>query len=362
MATVNTTLAFEENIPLAPHTTIGLGGKARYYASCHSTEMLKDVLQAAKDKNLPVHVLGGGSNTIFPDNGFSGLVIKVALKGMQFVKAEESIIARIAAGENWDDFVERAINDGFSGVECLSGIPGFVGATPIQNVGAYGQEVKDSIIQVKAIDRQSLDEVVFSNADCRFSYRQSRFKKDDADKYIVTEVSFRLTPEGTAQIKYPELKKYLESTIDLSQLPPGKIQLQELRKAVITLRKKKSMVVDPTDPNTKSVGSFFLNPIVSKDEFERIKGLWKESGHTNGIPVFDAATGVKIPAAWLIANAGFEKGQRLNGAKISDHHSLALVNCGGTTADIVALAALIRGGVHKVFGIHLEQEPIFVTE
>lgn len=349
-----------EHINLSPFTTIQLGGSAKYFCTCSSVDEIKETLNFAQKRNLRTHILAGGSNTIFSDNGFNGVVIKITSKGISFVEDGNYILVTAKAGEDWEQFVKMCVEKGYGGIECLSGIPGCVGATPIQNVGAYGQEVKDTIEKVTAIDRSTLEEISFSNSDCRFSYRQSRFKFHDSGKYIIAEVTFRLKKKGRPTIIYPEVRKTIEASIPLASLADGRESLEAVRNIVLALRKKKSMVIDPSDPNTKSVGSFFMNPIIDSDQLTVISNQWKKSGDGSKIPTFQSENKIKISAAWLIEKSGFKKGYTKNGVGISDNHTLALVNRGGTTAALLALAKEIRDGVEKKFGIRLEQEPVVV--
>lgn len=340
--------------PLAPHTTIQLGGLARYFAACRTLEEVRYALGWAAGESLPVQVLGGGSNVLFADEGFGGLVLKVELSGLHFAEAAEGgVLVEAAAGQSWDGLVGECVRRGLAGVECLSGIPGLVGATPIQNVGAYGQEVKDTIIEVRGLDRQRLELVVWTNEECGFAYRQSRFKGVDKDRYLITEVSYRLKSEGAPQIRYPELRRQLEGRGDLGR---GRAALEAVREGVLQLRRSKSMVLDPQDPDARSVGSFFLNPVLSETEFSAFKARLGEGQP----PSFSTAEGIKVPAAWLVEQAGFPKGFRRGGAGVSTKHTLALVNCGGTTRQVLELAEEIRGQVRARFGVSLEIEPVLV--
>jgi UDP-N-acetylmuramate dehydrogenase len=347
-------------VRLSEYTTIGLGGDARYLISCETMDEIRSALRFSEREHLRVEVLGGGSNIIFSDHGINGLVIKIDLKGYSFEENGEYTTAVISAGESWDDFVKTCVERNLAGVECLSGIPGTVGATPIQNVGAYGQEVKDTILFVRAIDRKSLKMVEFSADECGFGYRQSRFKLDDRDKFIIVEVCFRLKKDSEPLLKYRELKEYIElKNIEAGETGQGvgKSKLQVVRDAVLTLRKRKSMLIDPSDPNSRSVGSFFLNPILSEVEYAG----FKERLVANGIldaPIYKEAQGIKISAAWLVENSGFRKGYRRNGVGISSNHALALVNYGGTTKDILSLASDIEEAVYKKFGIRLKREAV----
>jgi UDP-N-acetylmuramate dehydrogenase len=356
----NGKLTILENIPLSSFTTLQLGGAANYFCACVSVDEIKEALEFARQKNLRSHILGGGSNTVFSDEGFDGLVVKIDLKGVSFVENGNDILATVKAGEGWEKFVQGCVEKGYAGIECLSGIPGSVGATPIQNVGAYGQEVKETIVQVKAINRSTLEELSFSNVECQFSYRQSRFKSHDSDKYIITEVTFRLKKNGRPAINYPEVKKIVDASVSLSSLANGKESLGAVRNVVLSLRKKKSMVIDPNDPNAKSVGSFFMNPIVNSSQYSVISNQWKKIGDGTEIPTFLVENKLKIPAAWLIEKSGFKKGYTKNGVGISENHTLALVNRGGTAAALLALAKEIKDGVEKTFGIQLEMEPVVV--
>ncbi len=346
----------QENISLNEFTSMRLGGPAKYFCSCSSVEDLKEALRTARSKNLPVHILGGGSNTIFSDNGFNGFVVKINLKGISFYETGNDVLARVQAGEGWDPFVRLTVEKGFAGIECLSGIPGMVGATPIQNVGAYGQEVKDAIESVTVLERETLKETELKNEECGFSYRTSRFKTHDLGKYIVIEVKFRLTKNGRPAFHYPEVRKIVETSVNLSSLADGKESLEAVRNVVLSLRKKKSMVIDPNDPNTRSVGSFFLNPIVDDAMLTQIIAVWKKSGGGTPVPTFPFEDKTKVSAAWLIEKSGFKKGYTVNGVGISGNHTLALVNYNGTTKALLELAEEIRNGVEKMFNLHLELE------
>jgi UDP-N-acetylmuramate dehydrogenase len=349
-------ISLKENILLSEHTTLRLGGKARYFCECFSVEELRSVLQFAHERNIQSHILGGGSNTIFSDDGYNGLVIKIGLNGISYVQDGDDILISVKAGEDWESFVSTAVEKGFAGIECLSGIPGQVGATPLQNVGAYGQEVKDTIESVKVLEKDSLNEKIFQNSECGFSYRESRFKTTDAGNYIVTEVNFRLKINGRPSTHYPEVQKMIDRSVPLSSLADGKESLSAVRNIVISLRKKKSMVIDPNDPNTRSVGSFFLNPIVDTVTVSSINDRWKVIGDGTPVPTFSFGEKQKIPAAWLIEKSGFKKGYKKNGVGISENHTLALVNYNGTTESLLRLSEEIQQGVEKVFTIRLHLE------
>ncbi len=353
-------MTIQTNIGLSPFTTIGLGGPARFFAPCTSDRDILAALEHARDHRFRLHVLGGGSNTIFADEGFGGLALHVASRGTQYTERGASVIVRAAAGEPWDAFVEACIERGLGGLECLSGIPGLVGATPLQNVGAYGQEVAETILSVEAMDRVSLKAVSFSGTECRFGYRTSRFKQEDADRYVITAVTFRLTPRARPSLQYPELQRSVQKSIDLEALDDGRPVLAAVREAVLRLRRSKSMVIDPADPESRSVGSFFTNPLVPPNTFEAVEARWRREGNADAIPHFPAGPSVKIPAGWLVERAGFPKGFSRGGVGVSRHHALALVNRGGTTAELLALAGEIENAVHGRFGIRLVREPVIV--
>ena len=317
---------------LADYTTLGLGGPARAFVTATTEDELIEAVQAVGDE--PVLILGGGSNLVVADEGFPGTVIHVATKGFTV----QGKTVTVAAGEGWDSIVERTIAADLSGLECLSGIPGLAGATPIQNVGAYGQEVSDTITGVRVFDRQKSQSLFFHKDACNFAYRTSVFR--GADRYVVLDVTFELAT-APQPIRYPELAAAAGAAPSLSSI----------REAVLALRRRKGMVIDPADPDSKSAGSFFTNPIVDP------------TVAPDGAPRFDAGNGmVKVPAAWLIEQAGFGKGYPgPDGTRISTKHTLALVNAGdATTAGLLKLAREIRDGVHAAFGITLHPEPLLI--
>ena len=349
---------YRRSVPLADYTTIGLGGPARFFAECSSEAEVRDALAFATANDLPVLVLGGGSNLLIADRGWDGLVLHVALKGLEWDLSVGRVTA--AAGEDWDSFVRACVDRDLQGLECLSGIPGLVGGTPIQNVGAYGQEVAERIESVRAIDRESGESLTIPGARCDFAYRMSRFKSTDAGRFIVTAVTYRLGPGAPPDIRYEELKRRLAETT--SDTVPG---LKAVRETVLALRRGKSMVYDPADPDSRSLGSFFMNPILSEIQFADFLEKIKNDEILGDPPRFPAGPGaptgsVKVPAAWLIERAGFAKGQTLGGAGISTKHALSIVNRGGTTDDVLALAGRIQATVRERFGIELHREPVLV--
>jgi UDP-N-acetylmuramate dehydrogenase len=348
------------DVPLAPRTTLGLGGNARYFTDCASEENILEALTYARTGGLRIHVLGGGSNTVVADDGFDGLVVKISVPGVSFALKGDSALVRAGAGEDWDRFVGQSVQRGLGGLECLSGIPGLVGATPVQNVGAYGQEVSDVIAGVRVIDRSTLDLLTLTTADCHFDYRQSRFKAEDTDRYIITEVTFALLPQALPTVRYPELDRAIKERVDISSLGRGTESLSAVRATVLQIRRAKSMLIDPADPNTKSVGSFFMNPVVDRAAFTELTTRWMTTGGREEIPHFLFGTAMKISAAWLVEKSGFPRGYRKGGVGISDNHSLALVNRGGTTRELLELAAAIEAAVLRRFGLHLQREPVLL--
>jgi len=350
------TTGFDRNVSLAEHTTIRLGGPASHFVTVTSADQIKTCLRRADENRWPVQILGGGSNIIFPDEGLDGLVIKIGLTGIDYsVKGSKGFL-RVAGGENWDNVVQFAIENSATGIECLSGIPGLAGAVPVQNVGAYGQEVRETIVSVKVLDRATLEEKELSSDECDFSYRQSRFKQTDRDRFIITEMLFRLRPNGKPEIRYDELQKHIESISKSVLAQKGTAALAAIRESVLGLRKRKSMVIDPHDPHSRSCGSFFMNPVLAQEEFRSLQ----HRVNKKDIPHFPTENGVKIPAAWLVEQAGFHKGYRSGGVGVSANHSLALVNYSGTTKELLALANAIQLKVHETFGVSLEREPVVI--
>src|SRR2546427_23191 len=341
-------------VPLAPYTTLGLGVAARYFVECRSEDEGRAALTLAADGRLPVYVLGGGSNVVFLDSGFPGLVLRITIGGVES-RDGESPEVRAGAGVDWDGLVEAVVARGWTGVECLSGIPGTVGGTPIQNVGAYGQEIAESLVSVECLDRTTLERRTFTARERAFGYRDSRFKRADRGRYVVLEVTLRLARDQRPRIRYPELQRAVAELGGLDTVAPGEA-VRLVREAVLALRRRKSMVLDPADPNTRSAGSFFTNPVLSAAAFADLAQRWKE------IPSFPADGGVKVPAAWLVEHAGFPKGYRSGGgggggAGVSTRHALALGDLGGTSAGRLRLAEAGRAGGEKKFRIRLAYGP-----
>jgi UDP-N-acetylmuramate dehydrogenase len=353
------TLRIEESIPLAPHTTLGVGGSARYYAQAREASDVGEALEWAASRGLAVFVLGGGSNLVLADEGFPGLVLHLAMRGLAIDEQKEAVRLTASAGQPWDELVGLTVDRGWAGLECLSGIPGLVGATPIQNVGAYGQEVADTIEAVDVLDRTSGARASFEAADCGFAYRDSRFKGSDRGRYIVLGVRFRLDPGGRPAIRYPELGRALEAR------GVHEPTLADARAAVLEVRRRKSMVVDAADPFSRSAGSFFVNPIVDTavaDGVEERLRAWGFLQDNERLPRYPAAPGqAKLAAAWLIERSGLPRGTRRGAVGLSPHHALAIVNHGGATAaDVVSFAREVRDHVREHCGIALVPEPVFV--
>lgn len=356
-------MEIEENIALAPLTTMNVGGRARFFCVCATEEEIGEALEWAGGRGVSVHVLGGGSNTIFADTGFDGLVLKVGIGGVEREQMGEETLVTAGAGEDWDALVLSCIESDLSGIECLSGIPGSVGASPIQNVGAYGQEVRQTITLVRALDRQALRQVEFTREECDFAYRQSRFKGRDRDRFVITQVQLCLPRQVVPELRYAELQRSLDAAgVDLSRLAPGRPASTAIRDLVLALRRRKSMVLDPTDPNSRSAGSFFLNPVLSRTELEQLRDRWRQAGGEGEVPSYPERNRAKVPAAWLVERAGFHKGFRRGGAGISAHHALAVISCGGGAGDVISLGREIEETVERKFGVRLEREPVVVGE
>ena len=340
---------------LADHTTLRLGGPARCFVRAGTDEDLIEAVRAADSGGEPLLVLGGGSNLVVADEGFDGTVIQVATRGLR--RDGDQVTA--AAGEDWDAVVAWTVAAGLAGLECLSGIPGLAGATPIQNVGAYGQEVAETITAVRTYDRVTGQRCIIPNERCGFGYRTSMFKRDDAGRHLVLSVTFRLAGQSACRpVRYAELAAALGVAVG------DQVASTTARSAVLELRRGKGMVIDPADPDTRSVGSFFVNPVLDGAGLAAVEAAARaRCGEGTRVPRFDAGDGlVKVPAAWLIERAGFGKGYTLgDGARISSKHTLALVNSGSaTTAGLMALARQIRDGVRGAFGVSLAPEPVLV--
>jgi UDP-N-acetylmuramate dehydrogenase len=334
---------------LADHTTLRLGGPARSWVRATTEAGLVDAVRRADETGEPVLILAGGSNLVVADDGFPGTVVEVATSGVEPDVTDDDptcggAVVKVAAGESWDAFVATAVERGWVGVEALSGIPGSVGATPIQNVGAYGQEVSQTVASVRVWDRRLRGFRTFAAADCGFGYRTSRFKADPT-RHVVVEVTFQLRQGALGTpVTYAELATALDVE------PGARAPMGDVRRAVLGLRAGKGMVLDPADHDTWSAGSFFTNPVIATDHVPEGAPAWPQPDGS-----------VKTSAAWLIERAGFGKGYGSGPARLSSKHTLALTNRGGaTTADLLALAREIRDGVEARFAIRLVNEPVLV--
>ena len=344
---------------LADYTTLGLGGPARSFVSAATEAGLTDAVRAADAAAEPVLLIGGGSNLVISDAGFPGTVIHVNTRGIGYASADNDAAAvdvTVAAGEDWDGVVAATVAEGLAGLESLSGIPGRAGATPIQNVGAYGREVAEVITRVRVHDRRGGQILVLGREDCSFAYRTSLFKSAGA-RYVVLDVTFRLARQALSlPVKYAELAAELGVALGEGA------GLGEVRSAVLKIRARKGMVLSPGDPDTRSAGSFFTNPIITVADFAAVEAA-AAARAAGPVPQYEAGAGlVKVPAAWLIEHAGFAKGYGApSPARVSSKHTLALVNTGhATTADLLALAREIVSGVHSAFGVTLTPEPILI--
>jgi UDP-N-acetylmuramate dehydrogenase len=361
-----------EQVMLADYTTLRLGGPAARFVRAAGDQEIVAEVRSADEAGDPVLVLGGGSNLVVADEGFPGTVVQVASSGVELARQDGAVVVTAAAGEDWDMLVQRCIGEGLAGIECLSGIPGLTGATPIQNVGAYGQEVAQTITSVRVYDRVLDQEATLSAAECGFGYRTSMFKRRSiagrgADlnpatatgRHVVLNVSFRLTASPwSGPVRYAELA----GTLGVAE--GTRVPLADARAAVLQLRRGKGMVLDQADPDTRSAGSFFTNPVIGQAQFADLAAN-VSAGSDTRIPHWDADGGlVKLSAAWLIEHAGFGKGfpgLQGAGAQISTKHTLALTSrAGGTTADLVALAKQVADGVQREFGVRLVNEPTLV--
>ncbi len=347
-------MLIREHVPLAPLTTLGVGGAARYFAEATTEAEVREAVEFSRARKLPLFVLGGGSNLVVADAGFNGLVLRIAIAGVShFTPSYGDLVFAAGAGCDWDAFVAQTVEANCAGLECLSGIPGTVGGTPVQNVGAYGQDVSETITEVRALDLTSLEVATLSNADCGFAYRTSIFNTTQHGRYIVLQVAFALRQHGKPSIRYADLEKHFGSR-------SGAPTLQEVRGAVREIRHRKAMLMVPGEEDARSAGSFFKNPMVPQAFFAELAARLASEG--SALPSYAAADGCrKIPAAWLVEHAGFAKGHTKGQVAISRKHALAIVNRGGATAaEIVALKDEIQIGVQEKFGIQLQPEPVFL--
>jgi UDP-N-acetylmuramate dehydrogenase len=347
-------MQFLEEVPLAPYTTFQIGGPARWFAEAASEDDIAAGFAFAAERKLPLFILGGGSNLLVSDSGFSGLVLRIALRGIRSTEESGRSIISAAAGEDWDGLVAYAVAAGLAGVECLSGIPGTVGGTPVQNVGAYGQEVSQTIVTVRAFDRKTLQFVDLAASDCGFSYRRSIFNSSQRDRYVVSRVHYALRKDAPANFVYADVARYFAAR---NVTAPT---LAEVREAVRSIRAQKGMLLMTGDADCRSAGSFFKNPVVPASVVDSLAQNLRVDKQS--IPAYPAPQGeVKLSAAWLIERAGFAKGYALGNAGISSRHTLALINRGGASAsEVTALRDQVIAAVASRFAVRLEPEPVWL--
>jgi UDP-N-acetylmuramate dehydrogenase len=362
-------IQFRENVAMASLTTMGVGGPARYFAEVFTENEAVKAVNFARENSLDIFILGGGSNIIMGDDGFPGLVIRNKIYGLESEKIKNKILARLGAGEVWDEFVKVAVDSDWAGVENMSGVPGSVGAVPVQNVGCYGQSVQNLITAVRAIDVLTGKIKIFSREDCGFGYRDSIFRSSEYGKYFITQVEFELVPGGKSRVlTYPDVEKYFAGCLGIPTLP-------EMRRAILEIRSAKGMVIMPEYESFRSIGSFFKNPVVPVAKFEQVRSLMERFGknypprwfwelNVNKVSVARTRSVlgqkdglVKLSAARLIEASGFGRGYQEGAVGISPKHSLAIINLGGAKArDIAALAFKIQSAVLEKFGVRLEFE------
>jgi UDP-N-acetylmuramate dehydrogenase len=343
----------QENVPLAPLTTFRVGGPARYLLEAATNAEVAEAVQFARTRTLPLFVLGGGSNLVISDAGWPGVVLKVAIPGIDERSENGKTLFEVGAGVEWDKFVARAVARNCAGIECLSGIPGSVGGTPVQNVGAYGQEVAETIESVLTLDLKDGQIRELCNEACGFSYRTSIFNTSERGRFIVLRVTYALTPDGKPRITYADLKRHFEGR----EAPPN---LAETREAVRHIRALKGMLVVPGDQDCRSAGSFFKNPVLSEEQHEDLRR--RAAARGLAVPSYPALESrKKVSAAWLVERSGFAKGFGSQRVGISSKHALAIVNRGGATAaEVLALKEQIQHRVEEIWGVHLEPEPVMV--
>jgi UDP-N-acetylmuramate dehydrogenase len=346
-------MVITENVALAPLTTLKVGGAARYFIEATSTAEVSQAVEFSKSANLPLFILGGGSNLVISDAGWLGLVLKIGITGINHRHGHDEVIFEAGAGEDWDKFVGMVVAHNIAGIECLSGIPGSVGASPVQNVGAYGQEVSNTIESVVALDLRDGEVHELSNQDCGFSYRTSIFNTTERGRYVILQVNYSLKHGAEAYVAYADLKKYFAGWSE-------KPTLANVRDAVRKIRAGKGMLITAGDDDCRSAGSFFKNPILSADQYQALTA--RAAAKNLQIPSYPALDAQKkVSAAWLVEHSGFSRGYGSGPVGISRKHALAIVNRGSATAaDVVALKEDIQQRVEEIWGILLEPEPVFV--
>jgi len=346
-------MEIQENMALAPLTTLRVGGKARYFVRANTVEDVQTAVAFADSKKIPLFVLGGGSNVLISDNGWPGLALQIGISGIDHSHERETIRLIVGAGEEWDALVAFCATRNLAGIECLSGIPGSVGGTPVQNVGAYGQEVSQTIESVSVFDLIEKEITEMAAADCEFSYRSSIFNTHERGRYIILRVTYELRHGGPPSLRYADLQNYFAARNDAPTLA-------DVRQAILEIRGSKGMLITPGDPDSQSVGSFFKNPMLTTVQFNELSRRAKDRNLQ--VPNYPALSEQKkISAAWLVENSGFAKGYVKGHAGISSKHALALINRGGASADeIIALKDEIQERVEQAWGIRLEPEPVLV--
>ena len=342
-----------ENVPLAPLTTLKVGGPARYFVEAMTIAEVSEAVQFSQSRSLPLFVLGGGSNLVISDAGWPGLVLKIGITGINHRHGHDEVVFEAGAGEDWDKFVGMVVAHNIAGLECLSGIPGLVGGTPVQNVGAYGQEVANTIESVLALDLRDGQIHELCNEACGFRYRASIFNTTERGRYIILQVNYVLKHGGEAHIAYADLKKYFAGWSE-------KPKLATVRDAVRKIRAGKGMLITDGDDDCRSAGSFFKNPILAGNQYQALTArAAAKSLQIPSYPALDAQK--KVSAAWLVEHSGFSRGYGTGAVGISRKHALAIVNRGhATAADIIALKEDIQQRVEEIWGIDLEPEPVFV--
>lgn len=345
----------QDNVPLAPLTTFRIGGPARFLIEARSSSDVQEAVTFARSRNLPLFVLGSGSNLVVSDAGWPGVVLKISIAGIDQRAGlhEGRVLFDAGAGESWDRFVSHAVATNCAGVECLSGIPGSVGGTPVQNVGAYGQEVSDTIESVEVFDLQDRQVRELCGEACGFSYRSSIFNTTERGRFIILRVTYALTPGGAPHLEYADLKRHFEK----AEAPPT---LAKAREAVRQIRALKGMLIVPGDPDCQSAGSFFKNPVLTESEHEDLQKRAAQKGLT--LPSYPALESrKKVSAAWLVEKSGFTRGYDTGNVGISHKHALAIVNRGGASAtEVLALKNQIQRRVQEMWGVQLEPEPVMV--
>jgi UDP-N-acetylmuramate dehydrogenase len=340
-----------EDVSLDRWCTLRVGGPARYFVAARTESELLEAARWADAQRVPLRVLGGGSNVVISDHGFDGLVIRVELRGVDSAVHGDEVRVTAAAGEPWDDLVRRAVENEWAGIECLSGIPGMVGATPIQNVGAYGQEVAETIREVRVFDRATNEVRTLDREACAFAYRDSSFKTAEPERYIALSVTYVLERGGAPTLRYPELRRALE--LASADAPT----LARTRETVLSIRRSKSMVIEASDENARSCGSFFVNPVIAADDVDEVM---RRVGRADMPRWPQPGARVKLSAAWLIEQSGLHRNHREGPVGLSSRHTLAIVcHDGARSADVIAFARRVRARVWERSGVRLVPEPVF---